>query len=103
MSVFAFHDAYPEAGDFSMDESDSRQADFDIDSDASDADLLELKQELNKGAKSGSATVQPECYCDGLDFDLVCFVELSEIRSDFAASDFDRAVMYGGAGTARRI
>lgn len=30
-----------------MDESDSGQADFDIDSDASDADLLELKQELN--------------------------------------------------------
>lgn len=43
----AFHDAYPEAGDFSVDESDSEQADFDIDSDASDADLLELKQELN--------------------------------------------------------
>ena len=31
-----------------MDKSDSEQADFDIDSDASDADLLELKQELNK-------------------------------------------------------
>ena len=31
-----------------MDKSDSEQADFDIDSDASDTDLLELKQELNK-------------------------------------------------------
>ena len=28
--------------------SDDEQGDFDIDSDASDADLLELKQELNK-------------------------------------------------------
>ena len=31
-----------------MVESDDEQADFDIDSDASDADLLELKQELDK-------------------------------------------------------
>lgn len=30
------------------DENDGEQADFDIDSDVSDADLLELKQELNK-------------------------------------------------------
>lgn len=44
MGVFAFHDAYPETED----ESDGEQADFDIDSDASDTDLLELKQELNK-------------------------------------------------------
>ena len=48
MGVFAFHNAYPEAGDVSEDESDGEQAEFDIDSDASDADLLELKQELNK-------------------------------------------------------
>ena len=48
MGVFAFHDVYPEAGDVSEDESDGEPADFDIDSDASDADLLELKQKLNK-------------------------------------------------------
>ncbi len=48
MGTFAFQDAYPEAGDFSEDENDGEEADFDIDSDASDADLLELKQELNK-------------------------------------------------------
>ncbi|KAL8776435.1 MAG: hypothetical protein Q9194_003154 [Teloschistes cf. exilis] len=48
MCAFAFRDAYPEAGDVSVDEGDSEQADFDIDSDASDADLLGLKQELNK-------------------------------------------------------
>ena len=48
MSAFAFHNVYTEADDFSVDESDSEQADFDIDSVASDADLLELKQELNK-------------------------------------------------------
>ena len=47
MGVFAFHDAYPETDDISADESDSEQ-DFDIDSGASDAELLELKQELNK-------------------------------------------------------
>ena len=44
MGAFAFHEAYHETGDVSMDESDSEQVDFD----ASDADLLELKQELNK-------------------------------------------------------
>lgn len=48
MGVFAFHDAYPETADVSEDESDGEQADFDIGSDASDADLLELKQELNE-------------------------------------------------------
>ncbi|KAI4191879.1 MAG: hypothetical protein LQ350_008723, partial [Teloschistes chrysophthalmus] len=48
MCAFAFHNAYPKAGDVSMDEGDGEQTDFDIDSDASDADLLELKQELNK-------------------------------------------------------
>lgn len=48
MGVFAFHDAYPEKGDVSEDESDGKPADFDIDSDASDADPLELKQVLNK-------------------------------------------------------
>ena len=44
MGAFPFHDAYSEAGDFSVDESDSEQADFDIHSDASDADLLEPKK-----------------------------------------------------------
>ncbi len=48
MGVFAFQSAYPEAGDCSVVESDDEQADFDIDSDASDVDLLELKQELIK-------------------------------------------------------
>ena len=48
MGAFAFHDAYPEAGGCPVDESDSDQVDFDINSDASDVDLLELKQELNK-------------------------------------------------------
>lgn len=48
MGAFVFHDACPEAGDFPIDESDSEQADFDIGSDASNADLLEPKQELNK-------------------------------------------------------
>ena len=48
MGVFAFHDAYPEAVDVLEGESDGEHADFDIDSDASNADLLELKQELNK-------------------------------------------------------
>ncbi len=48
MCAFAFRSAYPEADDVSVDEGDGEQADFDIDSDASDADLLELKQELNK-------------------------------------------------------
>lgn len=54
MSVF-HHDnglcipyAYPEAVDVSENESDGEQADFDIDSDSSDADLLGLKQDLNK-------------------------------------------------------
>lgn len=48
MGAFAFQNAYPETVDVLKDESDGEQADFDIDSDASDADLLELKQELNK-------------------------------------------------------
>jgi len=37
-----------QTGDVLEDESDGEPADFDIDSDVSDADLLELKQELNK-------------------------------------------------------
>ena len=48
MGIFAFHDAYSETVAVSEDESHGEQADFDIDSDASDADLLELRQELNK-------------------------------------------------------
>ena len=48
MSVFAFHNAYSETDDLSVNESDSEQTDFDIDSDASDANLRKLKQELNK-------------------------------------------------------
>ena len=48
MGVFAFHDTYLETGDISADKSDDEQTDFDIDSDASDAELLKLKQKLNK-------------------------------------------------------
>ena len=48
MGAFIFQDAYPEKGDLSVVESDDEQGNFDIDSDVSDADLLELKQELNK-------------------------------------------------------
>lgn len=48
MGVFEFHNPYPETGDVLEDESDGKSAGFDIDSDASDADLLELKQELNR-------------------------------------------------------
>ena len=46
MSVFAFQSAYPEADDYSVIKSDAEQADFNIDPDASDADLLKVKQEL---------------------------------------------------------
>ena len=46
MDAFAPPNAYPETIDVLEDESDGEQADFDVDSDASDADLLELKQEL---------------------------------------------------------
>lgn len=38
------NDAYPEAVDFSADEGDGEQAGFDIDLDASNADLLELNK-----------------------------------------------------------
>ena len=48
MGAFAFQDAYSEPGDSIIIESDHEPADFDIDSDASDAELLELKQELTK-------------------------------------------------------
>jgi hypothetical protein len=48
MGAFAFHDAYPETGDILMDESDSEQVNSNIELHASNADLLELKQELNK-------------------------------------------------------
>lgn len=41
--VFAFHNAYPETGDVSEDERTCEQADLDIDSDASNAELLERK------------------------------------------------------------
>lgn len=37
MGAFVFHNAYPETGDVSIDESDSEQVDFDNESDASDA------------------------------------------------------------------
>ena len=46
--AFAFHDACPEVGGFSVDESDSGQADLYTDSGAPDADLLELKENINK-------------------------------------------------------
>ena len=48
MGAFTLENAYPAPDHCSLVESDDEQADFDIDSDASDADLLELKQELNK-------------------------------------------------------
>ncbi|KAI4085745.1 MAG: hypothetical protein L6R37_008483, partial [Teloschistes peruensis] len=48
MCAFAIRDAYPEAADFSVDEDDGEEVDLDIDSDTSDANLLELKQELEK-------------------------------------------------------
>ncbi|KAI4191972.1 MAG: hypothetical protein LQ350_008714 [Teloschistes chrysophthalmus] len=48
MCDFAIRDAYSQAADFSVDEDDGEEADLDIDSDTSDADLLELKQELEK-------------------------------------------------------
>lgn len=47
MGALAFDKAYPETGDASTDESHGEQADFNIDSDASDADLLGLKQKLS--------------------------------------------------------
>lgn len=40
MGAFAFHDAYPKAEAFSIDESDSEQVELDIDLDGSDANLL---------------------------------------------------------------
>lgn len=43
MGEFAFHNAYPKVGGVSVDKSDGEKVDFDIDSDASTADLLELK------------------------------------------------------------
>lgn len=48
MGALMFHDAYPKTGDVSMDESDDEQANFDIDSNASDANLSKLKEELNR-------------------------------------------------------
>ena len=48
MGIFAFQSAYSEADNCSVIESDDEQADFDIDLDASDVDLLKLKQELIK-------------------------------------------------------
>ncbi len=48
MGAFTFENAYPTPDHYSMVESDDEQEDFDIDSEVSDADLLELKQELNK-------------------------------------------------------
>ncbi|KAL9099083.1 MAG: hypothetical protein Q9163_005362 [Psora crenata] len=46
--AFALQNLYSETVDVLEDKSDGEQADFDIDSDASNADLLELKQELYK-------------------------------------------------------
>lgn len=48
MSVFAFQSAYSETGDCSVIESDDEQTNFNIDSDASDVNLLKLKQKLIK-------------------------------------------------------
>ena len=38
MGVFAFYNAYPETSNVSVNKSEGQQADFDIDSDASDAE-----------------------------------------------------------------
>jgi len=48
MNIFAFHDAYLEIDDFLENENDDEKTNFDIDSNASNANLLKLKQELNK-------------------------------------------------------
>ena len=52
MSPFTFENAYPTPNACSMvedeDEDEDDQEDFGIGSDASDADLLELKQELKE-------------------------------------------------------
>ena len=76
MGAFAFQNAYPETVDVSVDESDGEQADFDIDSDASDADLLELKQAEQIGP--GEGTTRPgrrHCCCsrdDATKMETVC-------------------------------
>ena len=44
MGAFTFESVYPTPDQCSMVESDNEQEDFDIDSEVSDADLLELKQ-----------------------------------------------------------
>lgn len=62
MGVFAFHDAYPETTDVSEDESDGEQADFYIDSDASDADLPELKQEPERIGPGEGSTRPGRCH-----------------------------------------
>jgi hypothetical protein len=48
MGAFTLQDPHHEKGGLSAVESDDEVEDFDIDSDISDADLLEPKQELNK-------------------------------------------------------
>ncbi len=48
MGVFVLQDAYPKIVECLVAKSNGEQTDFDIDSDASDADLLELKQGLTK-------------------------------------------------------
>ena len=48
MSAFAFQSAYSKTVDVLKNKSDGEQADFDIDSDASDTNLLKLKQKLSK-------------------------------------------------------
>ncbi|MCJ1473138.1 hypothetical protein MMC13_001789 [Lambiella insularis] len=49
MGTFAFQNAYPDPDDGSANNSDNEEVgDFEIDSDASDAELLELKQELSR-------------------------------------------------------
>ncbi len=48
MGAFTFESVYPTPDQCSMVESDNEQEDFDIDSEVSDADLLELKQELKQ-------------------------------------------------------
>lgn len=48
MGGLVFHNAYSEAGSHSAEECEGGQSDFNTDSDALDAELLELEQELSK-------------------------------------------------------
>ena len=48
MGIFVFHNMYSETDDISMNKSDSKQVDFNIELNTFNTNLLKLKQELNK-------------------------------------------------------